>query len=103
LQEKLKKVLALIVDGIQVSLNYEPGKAEDLVSYIHDCMISDSLCVMKESNRVVGIFRGKNISGMFFTEINETLRTLQIEHLHLSNLQLKDILKVDDWRREKFD
>lgn len=105
MQNQLQNVLALIIEGTQVNLGYEPGKNIEVINYVYHCIQNNALCVLKNSQGIIqGIFRGEKISGVFFTQIDATLQTLQIENLNLQNLQLKSNVDDEFWKHgKKFD
>ena len=102
---QLQNVIALIIEGMQVNLGYEPGKDIEVVNYVFQCIRNNELCVLKDSGGLIkGIFRAEKISGVFFTQIDMTLQTLQIQNLHLQNAQLKTHVDDEYWKHgEKFD
>lgn len=102
---QFQNALAIIVEGLQVNLGCEPGKNTEIINYVHQCIQNNALCVLKTSqDEVQGIFRGEKISGVFFTQIDGTLQTLQIENLNLQNVQLKSNVDDEFWKHgKKFD
>lgn len=99
-----QNAIALIVEGVQVNLAYGPNDAQ-IVDYIQQCMQNDTLCILKDATGIIkGVFRGKKISGVYYTQLDVTLQLLQIENLSLQNTQLKTAFNDDSWKHgEKFD
>jgi hypothetical protein len=102
---QLQNALALIVEGLQVNLGYDPDKSVEIINYVHQCIQTNALCVLRTAQGAIhGIFRGEKISGVFFTQIDATLQTLQIENLNLQNVQLKSNVDDEFWKHgKKFD
>lgn len=101
----LHNALALIIEGMQVNLGYDSGKETEVVNYVYHCMKNNELCVLKDFQGLIqGVFRGQNISGVFFTKIDSTLQLLQIQNLNLQNAQLKSNVDDEFWKHgKKFD
>lgn len=101
-KRQLQNALALIVEGVTVHISYSDEAGVSILNYIHQCMLDNSICTLKNNaGAVSGIFRGQKISGVYPTQVDATLQNLQIENLDLQNTQLKSSVKDEFWKHGK--